>query len=149
MVFYRTSHTSIQIVELFQLLQQHWPYFIRCALRWRHNDHAGVSNHQPHGCLLNRLFRRKSKKTSKLRVSGFVREIHRGPVNFPHKWPVTRKMFPFDDVIMDDILPVIPKKSYHALNWYHKVTGYAQQIGITGNYTVSESTYQWFSTRLQ
>ena len=39
-------------------------------LRWRHNDHAGVSNHQPHGCLLNRLFRRKSKKTSKLRVTG-------------------------------------------------------------------------------
>ena len=30
----------------------------------------------------------------------FVREIHRGPVNFPHKWPVTRNMFPFDDVIM-------------------------------------------------
>ena len=30
----------------------------------------------------------------------FVREIHRGPVNFPHKWPVTRKMFPFDDVII-------------------------------------------------
>ena len=30
----------------------------------------------------------------------FVWEIHRGPVNFPHKWPVTRKMFPFDDVIM-------------------------------------------------
>ena len=69
-------------------------------LRWRHNDHAGVSNHQPHGCLLNRLFRRKSKKTSKLASLAFVREIHRGPVNFPHKWPVTRKMFPFDDVIM-------------------------------------------------
>ena len=33
----------------------------------------------------------------------FVREIHRGPVNFPHKWPVTRKMFPFDDVIMGSI----------------------------------------------
>ena len=31
----------------------------------------------------------------------FVREIHRGPVNFPHKWPVTRKMFPFDDIIMN------------------------------------------------
>ena len=30
----------------------------------------------------------------------FVREIHRGPVNFPHKWPITRKMFPFHDVIM-------------------------------------------------
>ena len=30
----------------------------------------------------------------------FVRGIHRGPVNSPHKWPVTRKMFPFGDVIM-------------------------------------------------
>ena len=30
----------------------------------------------------------------------FVRGIHRGPVNSPHKWPVTRKMFPFDDVII-------------------------------------------------
>ena len=30
----------------------------------------------------------------------FVRGIHRGPVNSSHKWPVTRKMFPFDDVIM-------------------------------------------------
>ena len=30
----------------------------------------------------------------------FVRGIHRGPVKSPHKWPVTRKMFPFDDVIM-------------------------------------------------
>ena len=31
----------------------------------------------------------------------FVRGIHRRPVNSPHKWPVTWKMFPFDDVIMD------------------------------------------------
>ena len=31
----------------------------------------------------------------------FVREIQRGPVNSPHKCPVTRKMFPFDDVIMN------------------------------------------------
>ena len=39
-------------------------------LRWRHNDHDSVSNHQPHDCLLNRLFRRRSKKTSKLRATG-------------------------------------------------------------------------------
>ena len=37
----------------------------------------------------------------------FVWEIHRGPVNFPHKWPVTRKMFPFDDVIMGGIVVMI------------------------------------------
>ena len=49
---------------------------------------------------LNCLFGRRSKKTSKLRVTGFMRGIHRGPVNSPHKWPVAQKMFPFDDVIM-------------------------------------------------
>ena len=37
------------------------------ALHWRHNDHDGVSNHQPHGFLLNRLFRRRSKNTQALR----------------------------------------------------------------------------------
>ena len=70
------------------------------SLLWRHNGHDGVSNHQPHNCLLNRLFRRISKKTSKLRVTGFVWGIHRGLVNSRYKWPVTRKMFPFDDIVM-------------------------------------------------
>ena len=70
------------------------------SLQWRHTGHDGVSNHQPHDCFLNRLFRHRSKKTSKLRVTGFVPGIHRKPVNSPHKWPVTWKMFPFDDVIM-------------------------------------------------
>ena len=70
------------------------------SLQWRHNDYCSVSNHQPHGCLLNRLFRRRSKKTSKLRVTGLCARNSPGPVNSPHKGPVTRKMFPFDDVIM-------------------------------------------------
>ena len=65
------------------------------ALQWRHNEHDGVSNHQPYDCLLNRLFIRRWKKTSKLRVTGLCEGcIPR------HKGPVTRKMFPFDDVIM-------------------------------------------------
>ena len=45
----------------------------------------------------------------------FVREIHRGPVNFPHKWPVTRKMFPFDDVIMNRSLPVVFVMMAHSI----------------------------------
>ena len=45
-------------------------FYIINALQWRHNDHEGVSNHQPRGYLLNRLFRRRSKKTSELRVTG-------------------------------------------------------------------------------
>ena len=83
---------------------QSWPRYMSaygvCPLRWRHNDHNGVSNHQPHGCLHNRLFGRRSKKTSKLRVTGLCMGNSPGPVNSPHKRPVTRKMFPFDDVIM-------------------------------------------------
>ena len=39
-------------------------------LLWRHNEWESVSNHQPHDCLLNCLFGRRSKKTSKLRVTG-------------------------------------------------------------------------------
>ena len=46
-------------------------------LRWRHNGRDNVSNHQPHDCLLNRLFRPRSKKTSKLRVTGLCVGIPR------------------------------------------------------------------------
>ena len=66
------------------------------ALQWRHNGLDGVSNHQPHDC----LFGRRSKKTPKIRATGVCAGNSPGPVNSPHKWPVTRKMFPFDDVIM-------------------------------------------------
>ena len=70
------------------------------SLHWHHNGHDGVSNHQPQGCLLNRFFRRRSKKTSKFRVTGLCVGNSPGSVNSPHKGSVTRKMFPFDDVIM-------------------------------------------------
>ena len=42
----------------------------------------------------------------------FVRGIHRGPVNFPHKWPVTRKMFPFDDLIMSQSVLLLCTRGY-------------------------------------
>ena len=50
----------------------------------------------------------------------FVRGIHRGPVNSPHKWPVTRKMFPFDDIIMS-CCSTFWNKLYSQMNracWY-------------------------------
>ena len=40
------------------------------SLQWHHNEHDGVSNHQCLNCLPDRLFRRKSKKTAKLRFIG-------------------------------------------------------------------------------
>ena len=45
---------------------------LKISLQWRNDGRGGVSNHQPHHCLLNRLFRRRSKKASKLRITGFA-----------------------------------------------------------------------------
>ena len=53
------------------------------SLQWRHNERVGVSNHQPHNCLLNRLFRRRSNKTSKLRVTGLCAGNSPGTGEFP------------------------------------------------------------------
>ena len=60
------------------------------SLRRCHNGRDSVSNHQPRHCLLSLLFRHRSKKASKLRVTGL----------YMGNSPGTRKMFPFDDVIM-------------------------------------------------
>ena len=77
-----------------QLIQQ---FMDIGSLQWRHNERDGVANHRHADYLLNRLFRRKSKKISKLCVTG----LRRRPVNSSHKGPVTRKIFSFDDVIMN------------------------------------------------
>ena len=53
------------------------------TLQWRHNVRDIVSNHQPHDCLLNRLFRRRSKKTLKLRVIGLFAGNSPGTGEFP------------------------------------------------------------------
>ena len=58
-----------------KMLHHNW---LNISLRWRHNGCNGVSNHQPHDCLLNRLFRCRLKKTPKLRVTGlYVRNSPR------------------------------------------------------------------------
>ena len=53
------------------------------SLRWRHNGRDGVSNHQPHDCLHNRVFRRRSKETSKLCVTGLCAGNSPGIGEFP------------------------------------------------------------------
>ena len=53
------------------------------ASLWRHNGRGSVSNHKPHDCLLNRLYRRTSKKTSKLRVTGLCEGNSPGTGEFP------------------------------------------------------------------
>ena len=65
----------------------------------------------------------------------FVWGIHRGPVNSPHKWPVTRKMFPFDDVIM--IFSVAGTEIYHMGEKHHRSLDCKTAFG-----TVCQSTRQ-------
>ena len=73
------------------------------TLQWRQNERDGVSNHRRLDC----LFRRRSKKTSKLRVTGLCEgkspvtgELPAVTGEFPAQKPVTQKMLPFDDVSM-------------------------------------------------
>ena len=77
-----------QFTGLFRLAthEAHIIWYTYCSvepLQWRHNEHDGVSNHQPHDCLLSRLFRRRSKKTSKLRVTGICVGNSPGTGEFP------------------------------------------------------------------
>ena len=103
----------------------YWPYgkeeLLVFSSQRHHNECSGFSTHRRLDCLLNRFFRRRSKKTSKLPVTGLccviqaqIKENIKAPHHWPlcgevtgdrwiprpHKGPVTRKMFPFDDVIM-------------------------------------------------
>ena len=66
------------------------------TLQWCHNEHNGV----PNPCVLIVYSDADQRKRQSSASLAFVREIHRRPVNSPHKWPVKRKMFPFDYVIM-------------------------------------------------
>ena len=60
---------ALSCIENFCMFTRSVKYQV-LSLRWRHNGHGGVSNHQPHNCLLNRLFECRLKKASKLRVTG-------------------------------------------------------------------------------
>ena len=73
------NRTIRQWSKYFITLARLYGYF-HLTLRCCHNDHDGVSNHQPHECLLNLLFRRRSKRTSKLCVTGLC--AGNSPVTF-------------------------------------------------------------------
>ena len=72
-----------------------------CSLQWRHNGRDGVSNHQPHDCLLNRLSRHKSKKTSKRRVIGLCEGKSQETGEFPAQRDSYAEIVAIDDVIME------------------------------------------------
>ena len=70
------------------------------TLLWRHNERDGVPNHRCLDCLLDLCSGAVQRNHLSSASLTFVMGIYRGPVDSPHKGPVTRKLFPFDDVIM-------------------------------------------------
>ena len=70
----------------------------------RHNDNDDVSNHQRPDYLLNLCWSADQRQNQSSESLAFVRGVHRWLVNSPHKGPVLRKMFPFDEVIMTRVI---------------------------------------------
>ena len=108
------------------------------TLQWRHNERNGISNHRLLDCVLNR-FSGADQRTFQSFV--FVRGIHRWPANSPHKEPVARKMFPFDDAIMryygTETKPFTPL--YHAATERAKFCRQFQMLFLERNFCISIS----------
>ena len=114
------------------------------ALHWRHNEPDGVSNHQPRDCLLNYLFRFRSKKISKLRVTGLCAEnspgtgefsaqkgsnaenvfiwwSHHGrKITLTHSWFLSRSGWPGCDETLSWCVALPTRCIYQVSNWYLK-----------------------------
>ena len=106
------SHTKkiMTLPQIFQLIS--FKKSSRCHYSERHNECDGVSNHHHLNCLLNRLFRRRTKKNNQSSASlAFVRGIHRWPGNSSYK---AQKMFPFDEIIMCVMMIIKNTISTHA-----------------------------------
>ena len=143
----RTSNTLTPVIVIFQCNYgvwsvckgKQWNWSCVFPLQWRHNERDGVSNHQPHDCLLNRFSGADQRTLQSSALPAFVRGIHRWPVNSPHKWPVTRKMFPFDDVIMHRKLCCLWLKA-----WYR-----FEGEGVGLNRNISSYQYSYSHYKIQ
>ena len=90
----------------------------KLSLQWRHNERDGISNHQRLDCLLNACSGPDQRQYQSPASLACVRGIHRWPMNSPHKEPVTRKTFPFDDVIICDGKRLSYRNSYLDLSQF-------------------------------
>ena len=75
---HRKCSRYLSLIGFWRLLIWDQSRTFQGQLQWRHDGIDGISNHQPHHCLLSRLFGRRSKETSKLRVTGLC--VGKSPV---------------------------------------------------------------------
>ena len=73
--FLNRTHQSHAPVIWHAVVIERFEFIRSYSLQWRHNERDCVSNHQPRDCVLNRLFRHRSKKTSRLRVTALCEGI--------------------------------------------------------------------------
>ena len=66
----RPSHIHDSLCLFVQSIMRPGNCYTAYLLQWHHNERDGGSNHQPHNCIFNCLFSRRSKKTPRLRVTG-------------------------------------------------------------------------------
>ena len=99
-----TNTDVLALINHFTTNLGYWKICVEYILTKHYNDvimGAIASQITSHTIVFSAVYldtdQRKHESSASL---AFARGIHRRPVNSPHKWPVTRKMFPFDDVIM-------------------------------------------------
>ena len=83
------------------------------ALQWRHYECDGVSNHHPHDCLLNCLFKAQIKETSKLCVSGLCEGNSPMTGESPAQRASSAENASVDDVIMSGQRPIRQQLQKH------------------------------------
>ena len=104
-----TSHTWFQIYDVLRhlLVPCKTDLCLYAILQWHYNGRDDTSLTIVYLTVYSGADQRKHQSSTSL---AFERGIHRSPVNSPHKWPVTRKMFPFDDVIMNIVFIIHTKQ---------------------------------------
>ena len=98
---------------------------VYCTLQWHHNEHDGISNHKPHGCLLDNLFRSSSKKISNLRITGLC-EVNS---------PVTGE-FPTQRASNAENISIW---------WCHHELPYFNRYPVLNDHTIAGSLYIWLT----
>ena len=123
---------------------------VMVLLQWCHNGRDGVTNYRRLNCYSTVCSGANQRKHQSPASLAFVRGIHRWLMNSPHKMTVTRKMFPFDDVIMllQDVF-----MEHHFL-WVHRSQGESniRHFNVTAS-SYDENAYslvhQWSVQRKQ
>ena len=100
LAFFHSYWAQCRVIFVREILIIHG---ITISITVTYNESDCVRNHRLHDCLVYRLFCEDKRKHQSSALLAFGQGIHRWPVNSPHTGPVTRKLFPFDDVI---ILPL-------------------------------------------